>query len=488
MRFRHMHRYFFSLAALCILASCVASSPASRQIDGPAAIRLQAAQREGFSGFALGVKRGTTVLAGGVGQVSPTAPPSFTSTTPFPISSVTKQFTRVGILLLEQENRIAVSDSIGKWIPELPGDKRGITIQQLINMRGGLSEYHDRDGDPTPGDFQKMDLTEALRRIGEPQLRFAPGTAQAYSNSGYTLLALIIERASGQSFEQFVRDRMLEPAGMKNTSFYGDRRWKRGSVSRASGNPRYMDNAPEDWPDVSWVLRGSGGMISTADDLGRWIHTLRSQRILKSAALAKHYNSAEWSFYAGANSMGYETDILEWDNGASFLVMHSNAGMGKLPLAISLAEAVNGAPLPEGLAQRLAQLTGSGPRTGPGSGVSIAVDTGPPRNQGQPSNDPAARALRAMLAAFRANSDEALSKFVTANYAPALLSKNPIAHHMETLRKVRSVVQSATTMDVRPVSPGVAELAVHSQPPFVIRVSASGTGTALIDDLVVNPK
>ncbi len=66
-------------------------------------------------------------------------------------------------------------------------------------------------------------------------------------------------------------------------------------------------------------------MISTAEDLGRWVRALRGERILKAAALAKHYNPVEWSFYAGANSMGYETDILEWDSGESFLVMHSNS-------------------------------------------------------------------------------------------------------------------------------------------------------------------
>lgn len=108
----------------------------------------------------------------------------------------------------------------------MPEDKQAITIDHLLTMRFGLHEYHDRSGD-----FEAMDRVEAFRRIMNQQLRFQPGGCKGYSNSGYAVLAMIIEEVSGQPYITYLREQIFDPAGMNHTGFYRDRLWTEEQVA-----------------------------------------------------------------------------------------------------------------------------------------------------------------------------------------------------------------------------------------------------------------
>ncbi|HVT37678.1 MAG TPA: serine hydrolase domain-containing protein [Gemmatimonadaceae bacterium] len=345
-----------ALRALTILVLSTAHSfiaSAQEKSVADARSRLQEATTRGFSGYVLAVRDGKTVLQQSLGSPYPGDTVSFDSTTVMAIASITKQFTRAAVLKLEQQHKLSTADSVGKYVPALPADKRVITLAQLIDMRSGLHEYHERDGDTVPADLQRMSRAEALQRIAAQPLLFPPGERRQYSNSGYTLLAAVVEAASGHPFEQYVRDELIQPAGLTSTGFWGEERWKHVRISHAR-SARF--GAPELWPEGSWVVMGSGGMMSTARDLAAWIRALRSGRILSPEELSKHYPQGDWAMYAGGQSIGFETDIIELRGGRDFVILHSNAGLGWLPLAGDVAAAISDQPLPEGLRSALAGM------------------------------------------------------------------------------------------------------------------------------------
>jgi CubicO group peptidase (beta-lactamase class C family) len=426
---------------------------------------LDSAVATGFTGFALVRRDNKTAFAKGYGWANPAGRVPFTQDTPIEIASITKIFTKAAILRLEQDGRLATSDPAGKYLPSLPADKSVITLQQLLDMRGGFREYHERENDSLPSDHQRMSKAEALQRIGGQTLLFAPGSAQRYSNSGYTLLAAVVEAASGMSFERYVHQHLLTPAGMSATGFYGEGKWKAGSASRAAGRPAYLDNAPERWPAVSWVLEGSGGMISTPRDLTRWIDALHSGKILSAAQLRKQYAQPDWAFYAGGNSIGFETDVIELDGGADLVILHTNSGLGRVPLAARLAEWASGGPLPTKL-QDIVRQIGNGPQvvTGGGSqapgGSDRVVRQGPPPAATGAATDPVRTAAQAFMRAMRDGSDATLRSFVSEWLSDAAQREMPLDARVTALSAISKQVIAAALLNVAPAGPNAAQLTI----------------------------
>ena len=149
-----------------------------------------------------------------------------TPATNFRLASVTKQFTASAILLLAQDGKLSIDDRIRKWLPSLPDTDDAITIRHLLTHTGGLIDYEDimpdADFDGVPDDLSRqlrdLDVLHLLEK--ERRLYFAPGTNYRYSNGGYSMLALIVERASGKPFQEFLRERIFERLGMHNTLAY----------------------------------------------------------------------------------------------------------------------------------------------------------------------------------------------------------------------------------------------------------------------------
>jgi CubicO group peptidase (beta-lactamase class C family) len=370
------------------------------------------------------------------------------SATVFSIGSVTKQFTRAAILRLEEEGKLATDDPISRYVPGLPEDKRGITLRQLLDMRAGLHAYHDTRNDTTPGDHQRVSKEEALRRIGAQRLLFAPGTQREYSNSGYTLLAAVVERVTGRPFPEYVRAALVEPAGMTATGFYGDDRWPDRGVARGRGERSFgAVNAPHRWPPPSWVLMGAGGMVSNARDLHRWVAALRGGRILGAAALAKFY-PRDPAVYAGGNDFGFGALVLELDGGRDVVLVTTSAGARRMRLGVELAEAMRGRPLPDEIRRMF------------GGEREVAQD-GPDQQvvrRGAMPDTPPSRAARAFLRALEDGSTAALTRVVNELFADRVRAAYPLATHLEMLGGVSASLQSASNVTIAPRGPTEFEI------------------------------
>ncbi|MDX1546381.1 MAG: serine hydrolase, partial [Rhodothermales bacterium] len=329
-----------------------------RRLD--AYLRAQS-EASGFAGSVRVVKDGAMVLDKGYGLADRAQNLPNTATTVFDIGSIAKSFTAEAIVLLERQGRLALTDPLANYFPDLPEDKRGITIQHLLDHAAGLHAYHD-----TEGDFEAMDRAEALRRIVAQDLLFEPGAAREYSNSGYTLLAALIEDVTGQPFQAFVMEHLVEPTGLTQTGFYGYPAWQSDHVAVGYG-PRTLGprNAPSAWPAPSWAILGAGGMGSTVGDLHRWMQRVMERRgerppVGTLGGLLDGYEALqEATFVAiGGGDYGFVTATFGFPDGSAVLVASNAAESGQenLPLLESLARMLDGgdplAPAPRAVLGR----------------------------------------------------------------------------------------------------------------------------------------
>src|SRR5690606_15351980 len=127
-------------------------------------------------------------------------------------ASVSKQFTAAAVLLLAQEGKLSLDDLASRWLPSLPPATRAVTLRHLLTHSSGVLDYEDLMAPDATAQVHDADVLRLLE--GEDRLYFAPGSGYRYSNSGCALLALVVERASGERFADFLRTRIFEPLGM----------------------------------------------------------------------------------------------------------------------------------------------------------------------------------------------------------------------------------------------------------------------------------
>lgn len=249
-----------ALIAMWPLVACV-GDPAERPAEPSTAVdrRIDEAVAAGFSGVVL-VRSGssTTLRSSGLADRANGVPngPAIA----YDVGSITKDLTAAAVFRLQEQGLVDLDDPLSAYFPEAPPDKAGIVLRDVVRHRAGFRTYHD-----TGGDFEPMTREEARRRILAQELRFPPGSRYGYSNSGYTLLADLIETRTG-SYVDFVRTELLDRAGLGATGFYGD-----VPVDAAIGYDAatYGDNDPASWP-YTWALVGNGGLVSAVGDLDRW--------------------------------------------------------------------------------------------------------------------------------------------------------------------------------------------------------------------------
>lgn len=194
----------------------------------------------------------------------------------FHIASLSKTFTAAAVLLLERDGKLALSDRLSKYVPDYP-DAEKITLVQLLEHSSGLPDY---DSLPEYPEIKRSPVTlERLISIVKTKpLDFAPGTQNRYSNTGYAFLAYVIEKASGLTYDRFVRERLLMPAGMKDSGTWSDETL---IPFRASGYQPWIGvsalrNAP--FYDKT-ILTGAGSLYSTVDDLRAWSGFFRDRKL-----------------------------------------------------------------------------------------------------------------------------------------------------------------------------------------------------------------
>ncbi len=203
--------------------------------------------------------------------------------TAFDIASVSKQFTAMLAMILHEEGRLDYDTPVSRFLPELLRFGERMTVRHLLTHTAGLPDYYEalaRAGG-AGGWVSNRDALAFLARQGDPV--FPPGDRFQYSDAGYEMLALVLEKAAGQSFADLVRRRIFEPLGMKDTRLRD--RPDVAVPNRARGYTRQGEKLVVDAPHPLDCLVGSGAINTTLDDLYRWDQALASDRLVRRATL-----------------------------------------------------------------------------------------------------------------------------------------------------------------------------------------------------------
>jgi CubicO group peptidase (beta-lactamase class C family) len=257
--------------ALALLALLISTPPAFPQASVPAAEidKVFARWNTATPGCAVGVAvRGTPVLLKAYGMADLEHNVPNTPDTVFENGSVSKQFTAMAIMLLVEDGRLSLDDEVRKHIPELPDYGTSLTIRHMLTHTSGLRDWGSIAaiaGWPrTSREYTHAHVLEILSR--QKSLNFPPGTQWSYSNSGFNLAAIIVDRVSGMSFAEFSRRRIFEPLGMTKTMWRDNhqRIVKDRAIAYSTTSGGYQIEMPFE------NVHGNGGLLTTVGDLLKW--------------------------------------------------------------------------------------------------------------------------------------------------------------------------------------------------------------------------
>jgi len=244
------------------------------------AVVTPAMQAAGFPGLAILVsKNGRVLVSKGYGTADLEWDAPATDDTVFAVGSITKSFTGLAVAQLVAAGKLSLDDTLGKFLPDFPADKRKITVRQLLNHTSGLFNYTE-----TPelhaAAARTFSHEEMFAWFKDKPLAFAPGTQFSYTNSGVYLLGVIVEKVGAKSYGAYVAENILTPFGMTRSS-YAD--FSEIVKKRANGyrrGPVGLVNAPGYSPTVPF---SAGAMLSTVGDLNRYAHAIHQSDLVSDA-------------------------------------------------------------------------------------------------------------------------------------------------------------------------------------------------------------
>ena len=247
------------------------------RIDGSIAPYFQA-QDPGAT--VIVVKDGKTVLRRAYGMADVTKGVKMTPDMALRLGSITKQFTSTAILMLAEEGKLSVGDDITKHLPDYPTRGKKISIEHLLTHTSGIVSYTSKP-DFRAGMTKDLTVAQMVDSFKNDPLDFEPGSQYRYNNSGYFLLGAIIEKISGQTYAQFVEQRIFAPLGMQDTYYEG---FGRSKAPVAAGHTRTPTGfGPSQALSMSQPY-AAGSLVSTVDDLARWDAAIGSGKLLKPAS------------------------------------------------------------------------------------------------------------------------------------------------------------------------------------------------------------
>lgn len=246
-------------------------------------------QRNQITGLSLAVVReGKVVKSKGYGLANVELNAPVTEDTVFEIASMSKQFTAGAVMLLAQDGRLRLDDSITKYLSGFPESYNGVTIRHLLNHTSGVKDYIEE----FPLE-RRLDYTgqEIIKRVARAGLNFAPGEDARYSTTGYLLLGMIIERTTGKPYGEFLRERIFAPLGMSRTRVIS---LSEVIPNRATGY--VLENGSlRHGKYVAQTLRASAdiGLLTTALDLAKWDAALNVDKVFTKSSLELMFTPAK---------------------------------------------------------------------------------------------------------------------------------------------------------------------------------------------------
>lgn len=272
--------------------------------------------------------------------------------TNYRLASITKQFTAAAILLLMEDGKLKLDDSIRKWLPSLPEAADPITIRELLTHTSGLIDYEEVIPADTTAQVHDADVLHLLE--SQQHLYFPAGSAYRYSDTGYSLLSLIVGRVSGQDFATFLRARIFKPLKMQNTVAFEE------GIStvahRAFGYSLQQGQWQRTDQSLTSAVLGDGGIYSSLDDLAKWDAALYDGRLLKPATLKMAFAPATqtddanvqygfgWrisgeSLWHSGETMGFRNVIIRYPKRRLTVIVLSNRNDPETyPVALAIAK------------------------------------------------------------------------------------------------------------------------------------------------------
>ncbi len=319
----------------CLAVSLAAAADArpaaevalSAKVD--AAVRRQMREQR-IPGVSIAVVRdGKLIRAAGYGLSNIELKVPVRPETIFAAGSITKQFTATAVMMLVEEERLSLDDSITKYFPDAPPAWKPITIRHLLTHTSGIPDIFgdQEDGLYAKGvvDFHRDYSEEDLARAFAAQpLDFEPGSRWNYSNSGYQLLGFVIRAVTGKSYAEFLRERILVPLGMNHTTIFN---YADIIPNRASGYDLVEGQWKRSvtWQSVSTLNNADGSLLTSTLDLAKWDAALDTERLLKRSSL-----EAMWKPMDRDDGSAYPAAIAWFVANAQGhrLVFHTGGGFG----------------------------------------------------------------------------------------------------------------------------------------------------------------
>jgi CubicO group peptidase (beta-lactamase class C family) len=237
---------------------------------------------EHFTGSILVVRDGTAVMSKGYGMANYEWNIPNTPHTVFRLGSITKQFTGMAIMILQERGKLKVNDPICKYLDNCPAPWQSITIRHLLTHTSGIPNYTAFPDFAAKNAVQPYTSASLVETFRDKPLAFTPDEKFDYSNSGYHLLGLIIEKASGTTYANFLRDNIFVPLGMKQSG-YDDTRTV--VPQRASGY-EWSENGYANAPYINMLIPyAAGSLYSTTEDLLLWDRALYTDKLVTHSTL-----------------------------------------------------------------------------------------------------------------------------------------------------------------------------------------------------------
>jgi CubicO group peptidase (beta-lactamase class C family) len=281
----------FAVAFFAFAIESRAQTPSSSREKQADAIFSSVTQEEAPGLAVLVHKDGRALLEKGYGVRDLRTNAKIDQYTNFRLASFTKQFTAMAVMLLVHDGKLRYDQTLIEIFPDFPPYGVNVTIRNLLNHTGGLPDYEDLmdaqekiKGPLWSPEHQVQDHEVLALLKKETKGQFAPGTSWSYSNSGYVVLGLIVAKASGESYGDFLRARIFAPLHMDHTIVY--QKGKNEVVNRAFGHSKEGDVLKETDQSSTSATLGDGGIYSNLEDLAKWDDALRNHTLLSAEEIA----------------------------------------------------------------------------------------------------------------------------------------------------------------------------------------------------------
>lgn len=363
--------------------------------------------KPGSPGCAVGVlERGETRLRKGYGLADVEHNVPLTPQSRFYLASVSKQFTAMAALIAEREGKLSLDDPLSKHVPEMPAYAAKIPLRRMLDHTAGLRDYLTLWNLKGWSNNSALQPEATLRLIARQQaLDFEPGSDYSYSNSGYFLMSVILERSTGRKLGDYLEEKVFRPLGMTSTRVQHDHTTPVPNRAHGYSEGRVLD--------VNFDVTGSGGVYSNVDDLLRWARHLEDGKVLAALSTPGKLNDGQ------ETPTGYALGLRRTKLGEVLEVSHGGSAPGyrtyfalypERRLAVALL--CNG----DGSSQALAQKTAA---------VWLGVKLPEPAPAAKPEPTAAANVPSAILGAWWSPELESVWRFEQRGESVFLFTDGP---------------------------------------------------------------